>query len=52
MTKMGQELIEAMKELADYSEGKIDLRISKLSVFPVCKTISAEEIKEIRRIAK
>ena len=52
MTKMGQELIEAMQELVDYSEGKIELRTSKYSVSPVCDTISAKEIKEIRRKLK
>ena len=49
MSKMGQELIEAMQELIDYSEEKIDLRTSKLNVYPVCDTISAEEIKETRK---
>ena len=49
MSKIGQELIEAMQELVDYSEGKIDLRTSKLNVSPVCDTISAEEIKNTRK---
>ena len=49
MSKMGQELIEAMQELVDYSEAKIDLRTSRLTVYPVCDTISAEEIKETRK---
>ena len=49
MSKMGQDLIEAMQELIDYSDGKIDLRTSKLNVAPVCDTISAEEIKETRK---
>ena len=46
---MGQDLIEAMKELLDYSEGKIDLRTTKYNIFPVCDTISVEEIKETRK---
>ncbi|MCL1872555.1 MAG: helix-turn-helix domain-containing protein [Clostridiales bacterium] len=49
MSKMGQDLIEAMKELLDYSEGKIDLRTTKYNIFPVCDTISVEEIKETRK---
>jgi len=49
MSKMGQELIEAMQELVDYSEGKITLRTTKLSVSPVRQTISADEIKNIRK---
>jgi putative transcriptional regulator len=46
---MGQDLIEAMQELVDYSDGKIGLRTSKLNVSPVCDSISAEEIKETRK---
>ena len=49
MSKMGQELIESMQEMIDYSEGKIELRKSRLSVAPVCATISVEEIKETRK---
>jgi putative transcriptional regulator len=48
MSKMGQGIIEALRELADYSEGKIDLRTSRLNVSPVCETISVEEIKGTR----
>jgi len=49
MSKMGQELIVSMQELLDYSEGKIDLRTSKISISPVCETITVDEIKETRR---
>jgi len=49
MSKMGQELIEAMQELLDYSEGKIDLRTSRFNVTPVCDTISVEDIKATRK---
>lgn len=49
MSRMGEDLIEAMQELLDYSEGKIDLRTSRLNVSPVCDTISVEEIKETRQ---
>jgi len=49
MSRMGQELVESMQELLDYSEGKIDLRTSKLSISPVCDTISVGEIKETRK---
>jgi len=43
---MGQELIGAMQELLDYSEGKIDLKITKFNTSPVCDTISAEQFVE------
>ena len=49
MSQIGKELIEAMKELVDNSEGKIDLRTSKLVISPVCETMSAEEIKATRK---
>jgi putative transcriptional regulator len=49
MSKMGQELIKSMQELLDYSKGKINLRTSKLSISPVCETISVDEIKETRK---
>jgi len=49
VSEMGQELIESMQELLDYSEGKIDLRTSRLNLSPVCDTISVEEIKETRK---
>ena len=49
MSKMGQGLIEAMQELVDYSEGKIDLRTSRLNITPVCDAISADEIKNVRK---
>jgi len=49
MSKMGQALIEAMQELVDHSAGRIDLRTSHISISPVRDTISAEEIKSIRK---
>jgi len=50
MSKIGQELIESMQELLDFSEGKINLRITKINISPVCETISVEDIKETRRM--
>jgi DNA-binding transcriptional regulator YiaG len=49
VSKMGQELISALQEALDDAEGKIELRTTRLSVSPVAKKISAEEIKEIRK---
>jgi len=49
MSKMGQELIESMQELLDYSVGKIELRTTKFNISPVCETISVEDIKETRK---
>jgi len=50
--RMGEELIESMQELLDYSEGKIDLRTSKFPVTPVCEMISPAEIKAVRENLK
>jgi len=50
MSKMGQELIESMQELLDYSEGKIDLRTTKFNISPVCDSISVDEIKKTRKM--
>ncbi|MDR3149020.1 MAG: helix-turn-helix domain-containing protein [Oscillospiraceae bacterium] len=49
MSKMGQGLIEAMQEVLDYSEGKTELRTTRLNVTPVRGAFSAEEIKNIRK---
>ena len=49
MSKMGQDLIEAMQEALDHSEGKIELKISRLNISPVCATISVDEIRAIRK---
>jgi putative transcriptional regulator len=46
---MGQDLIEAMQEALDHSEGKIELRTSRFTVSPVCDTISVDDIKGIRK---
>jgi len=49
MSKMGQELIEAMQELLDYSEGRIELKTSTYNLAPVCEKISVDDIKETRK---
>jgi putative transcriptional regulator len=49
MSDMGQDLIAAMQELVDYSEGKIELRTSQMNVIPVRETISPDEIKSTRK---
>jgi putative transcriptional regulator len=46
---MGQDLIEAMQEALDHSEGKIELRASTLNISPVCEIISPDEIKATRK---
>jgi putative transcriptional regulator len=48
MSRIGQGIIDGLQELVDYSEGKIDLRTSRLNVSPVRKTISVDEIKGTR----
>ncbi|MDR1205451.1 MAG: helix-turn-helix domain-containing protein [Peptococcaceae bacterium] len=49
MSKMGQELIESMQELVDYSDGKMKLRTSRMNVYPVRDTITPDEIKDTRK---
>ena len=49
MSRMGQDLMEAMQEMLDHAAGKIELRTSRLNVHPVQETISAEEVKETRK---
>jgi putative transcriptional regulator len=49
MSKMGQELLAALKEALDDAEGKIVLRTTKLKVSPVCSAISVEEIRDTRQ---
>jgi hypothetical protein len=44
MSKMGQELIESMQELVDYSEGKIDLQTSLANIPPVCDSNSSDDV--------
>jgi len=46
--RIGEELLEAMQELLDHSEGKVQLRTTRFPVSPVCETISPAEIKETR----
>jgi len=50
--RMGEELVEAMQELLDYSKGKIDLRMSRMPATPVRKMISPTEIKAVRENLK
>ncbi|MCL2014282.1 MAG: helix-turn-helix domain-containing protein [Oscillospiraceae bacterium] len=49
MSRMGERLVEAMQEALDHSEGKIELRTSRIPVVPVRETISADEIRETRK---
>ncbi|MDR2599289.1 MAG: helix-turn-helix domain-containing protein [Oscillospiraceae bacterium] len=46
---MGQDIREAMQVMIEHSAGKIDLRTSRLNITPVCKTLSAVEIKDTRK---
>jgi len=49
---MGQDLIQAMQEMLDHAEGKIELRTSRLKIAPVRDTITADEIKSVRNTLK
>lgn len=45
MSRMGQDLLEAVQEALDHSEGKIDLSTLHMKVVPVHDTISVEKNK-------
>ena len=49
MSRMGQDLVEALQEAIAHSEGKLDLRTSRLSITPVCDSMSAHDIKITRQ---
>ena len=52
MSRMGEDLMEAMQEMMDHAAGKMELRTSRYTppiVAPVCETITVEEIKETRK---
>jgi putative transcriptional regulator len=49
MSKMGQDIIEALQEVLDHAEGKLELRTSRLNVSPVRESYSADEIKGVRK---
>jgi putative transcriptional regulator len=49
MSEMGKNLIEAMQEVLDHAQGKIELRTTRLPVTPIPETMSADEIKETRQ---
>ena len=50
MSRMGQDLMEAMQEMLDHAAGKIDLRTSTYNISQVRETISVDEIKETRKM--
>ena len=50
MSRMGERLVEAVQEALDHSESKIELRTTQLPVNPIPETISAEEIRETRKV--
>ena len=49
MSRMGQDLVEAMQEMLDHAAGKIKLRAMRVSIAPVPETISADEIRKTRK---
>jgi transcriptional regulator with XRE-family HTH domain len=49
MRKTEKDHIEAMEGVLSYTEGKIGLPTSRLSVFPVRESYSADEIKDIHK---
>ena len=46
MSRMGQDLVEAMQEALEHSEGRIELKTSRLVTSPVCNTSSTDSKKE------
>ena len=49
VSRMGHDLITALNEALEHSEGKIELKTSHFCISPVCNTISIDEIKSIRK---
>ncbi len=47
-TKLGQELIEGMKEILSHQEGKITLRTSELETLMPPPELSAKDVAKIR----
>ncbi len=47
-TKLGQELLEGMKEILAYQEGKLTLRTSELEMLAAPPELSAREVAKIR----
>jgi len=47
MSRMGQRLMEAMQEMLDHSEGKIELRTSQLPESQVDEMTIPEEAQEL-----
>jgi len=49
MSKMGNEILESLNEALEHSKGNIKLKTSSVSIIPVCESISADEVKEVRK---
>jgi putative transcriptional regulator len=47
-TKLGQELLEGMKEIIDHQEGKITLRTSEFEMLAPPPELSARDVAKIR----
>ena len=47
-TKLGQELLEGMREILDHQDGKITLRASELEMLAPPPEVSAKDVAKIR----
>jgi|GEM_PF-4723120 len=48
MSKMGNEIRESLNEALGCAQGKVELRTARVTITPVCETMSIEEIKAVR----
>jgi Predicted transcriptional regulator len=49
MSKMGNEIFESLNEALEHAKGNIELKSTRMTITPVCDSISAEEIKAVRK---
>jgi len=49
MSKMGSEILLSLSEALEHAKGNSDLKTSRVTIIPVCDSISAEEIKAVRK---
>ena len=49
MSKTGNEILESLNEALEHAKGNITLKTTRVTITPVCDSISVEEIKSVRK---
>ena len=49
MSKMGSAILKSVDEALEHAKGNIELKTTQVTIMPVCESISAEEIKAVRK---